>query len=213
MLEAVGVQHCVFIDVHNLAAEQNAFWVPIDVLETKNLHAQWCAERLKSSKKVRVVSPDSGGVPRCTRFRNALAKLLGEAHEDNIEICVYDKVRDGKTGRVTGGRIIGDVEDADAIIYDDLISTATTMGKAYEAVVQSNGNVLCLAAAHGVCCGRVNEVFDKISCPIILGDTIEPYRLNATNLAKVELLDTSRMMAEAITRIHRGTGSISELLG
>ena len=214
MLESIGVNRCLFIDVHNLAAQQNAYRIPIDVLEVKNLHAKWCADRLiaKKSRKVRVVSPDSGGLPRCTRFRNALAGCLGEAHPDNIEICIYDKVRDPLTGQVTGGRIIGDIADADAIIYDDLISTATTMGKAYKAVNEAGGHVLSLAAAHGVCCGKVNEVFDQIGCPIVLADTIAPYRLSAANRDKIEFLDTSKMVGDAMMRIHRGTGSISELL-
>jgi len=98
------------------------------------------------------------------------------------------------------------------IPYDDLISTGTTIGKASKAVLDFGGRLLAICATHGVCCGKVNEVFDKLDCPILLADTIVPYRLSPTNRAKVELIDTTKMTADAILRIHRGTGSISELL-
>jgi ribose-phosphate pyrophosphokinase len=212
MLEAVGVKRCLFIDVHNLAAEQNAFRIPIDNLETRNLHAHWCASTLKErqAKKIRVLTPDSGGLPRCTRFRNALATILGEDHEDNIEICIFDKVRE--KGIVRGGRIIGDVEDAEVIAYDDMISTGGTMGKACQAVLAANGRLLAICAAHGLFCGKANSIFENMDTTLLVADTVSPFRLSEHNQQKVQQIDTTGMVAEAILRIHSGTGSISELL-
>lgn len=212
MLEAVGVDRVVMIDVHNLAAEQNAFRVPIDNLETKNLHARWCAERLKQLKaqKVRVLSPDSGGLARATRFRNALAAILKEDHEDNIEICIFDKIRE--KGRVKGGRIIGDVQGAQVIAYDDMISTGGTMKKACHAVLAAGGELLAICTAHGLFCENANEVFQELETTLLVSDTIPPFRLNELNRRKVVTISTTKMVGEAITRIHSGTGSISELL-
>jgi len=212
LLESVGVGGALFIDVHNLAAEQNAFRIPIDNLETKNLHAEWCAEQLTKmgSTKIRVLTPDSGGLSRAVRFRNALAKILKKEYEDDIEICIFDKVRE--KGKVVGGRIIGDVEDADVIAYDDMISTGGTMKKACQCVVDSGGRLFAICAAHGLFCGKANAVMEGFDTRLVVADTMEPFRLTESNRCKVHMIDTTKMVADAIMRIHSGTGSISDLL-
>lgn len=215
MLEACGIDRALFIDVHNLAAEQNAFTVPIDNLEAKNLFADYCAEQLMARGKttnIKVLSPDSGGLNRCERFRNALLKALNKlgAKLDDIEIVIFDKRR--VKGEVKGGRIVGDVKDAEVIALDDMISTATTMKKACSTVIQEKGRIFAICATHGLFCGAANDVLDGFDTNIIVADTVQPFRLNDANRKKVHLVSTSHLVADAIRRIHSGTGSLSELL-
>lgn len=215
MLEAMRIDRALLFDVHNLSAEQNAFVVPIDNLEGKNLFADWAAARLiaeNRTKNIKIMTPDSGGLGRAERFRNVLLKKLKALHValDDIEIVVFDKLR--IKGEVRGGRIIGDVQDADVIAYDDMISTGSTMKKACKAVKDSKGRVFAVCAPHGLFCGKANEVFDDLDTKIVVADTIKPWRLNENNLSKLHVVDTTKMVADAIWRIHSGTGSISELL-
>ncbi len=215
MLESMGISRAVLFDVHNLAAEQNAFNVPIDNLEAKNLMAEWCANKLIAENKtgnIKVLSPDSGGLGRSERFRNALLKQLRLKGVllDDIDIVIYDKVR--TKGKVTGSRIIGDVTNSDVVAYDDMISTGSTMVKAATAVEKGGGRVWALCATHGIFCGKANEMMNAIDTKIVISDTIRPFRLSKENLAKTHIVDTSKMVADAVRRIHSGTGSISELL-
>jgi ribose-phosphate pyrophosphokinase len=216
MLEAAGVSRCLFFDVHNLAAEQNAFSIPIDNLETKNLIADWCANKLMEegiAHKVKLLSPDSGGLGRTERFRNALLKRLNKlgAKLDDIQIVVYDKLR--VDGQVKGSRIIGDVEGAEVIGYDDMISTAGTIVKATDAVIKAGGHVWAVAASHGLFCGKANDLLSKHpSTKIIIADTVQSFRLSEENRKRLHVIDTAPMVAAAIKRIHSGTGSLSELL-
>ena len=208
MLEAVGVDRLLFMDVHNLSAEQNAFSLrcPMDNLECKNLHVDWCLNNLTLNGKVVGLS-DDGGYKRLTRFCNALSKRLGF----KVTTAVLDKVR--YQDIVTGGdRIVGDVQDASVIIYDDMISTGSTTRKAYDAAVKYGGEVVAVMATHGLFVGKANEYLDGMDTKIVVADTVSPFRLNAKNRAKVDVIDTSAMMADAIRRISSGTGSISELL-
>lgn len=210
MLESCGINRALFIDVHNLSAEQNAFSVPIDVLEAKSLHADWCAIQLKTSTKLRVMTPDAGGLARAVRFRNALARRLGVEYEENIEVVHFDKVRE--KGKVIGGRVVGDIDNADVVAYDDMISTGGTMQKACRAVKAGNGRLAAVMVTHGLFCGNADRAIEDIDCPIVVADTVEPFRLNAQNRKKVQVVKTTKMVADAIWRIHSGTGSISELL-
>jgi ribose-phosphate pyrophosphokinase len=215
MLESVGISRVLLFDAHNLAAEQNAFNVPIDNLEAKNIIADWCASNLISESRIRklkVLSPDSGALGRCERFRNSLLKRLRDKGVmlDDIEIVIFDKLR--IKGQVRGGRIIGDVEDADVIAFDDMISTGSTMEKATRAVEDNGGRVWAICATHGLFCGRANEVFDRLDTKVVVTDTIKPFRLSEENKRKLHVVDTTKMVADAVRRIHSGTGSISELL-
>lgn len=215
MLEGTGVDRALVFDIHNLSACQNSFQIPIDNLEAKNLIADWCARRLidtMKTKKVRVLSPDSGGLGRCERFRLSLLKRLNKmgANLDDIEIVVFDKLR--IEGEVRGGRIIGDVEDADVIAYDDMISTGSTMQKACVAVAKQKGRMFAICATHGFFCGNANDVFEKVNCQIVTTDTVDPFRLNEENSKKLHVISTTKMVADAISRIHSGNGSISQLL-
>lgn len=215
MLESCHVNKVLFFDVHNLAAEQNAFCVPIDNLEGKNLFAEWFADNLLKDGKadrIKILSPDSGGLGRCSRFRTSLLKQLHKrgAKLDDIEIVIFDKLR--IEGKVRGSRIIGNVEDSYVIAFDDMISTAETMMKACNAVTQAGGHIYAICATHGLFCGKANEVLDNLNSKIVITDTIRPWRLNSGNQNKLHIVDTTKMVAEAIHKIHSGTGSISELL-
>lgn len=50
MLEAVGADHVITIDVHDIPAYQNAFRIPSENLEARLLFADYLAPRLKSEE-------------------------------------------------------------------------------------------------------------------------------------------------------------------
>jgi len=76
LFEAVGTDRVVTLDVHNLAAYQNAFRCRSEHLEACRLFAAHFAE-LIGIEPVAVVSPDAGGIKRAERFREVLASTLG----------------------------------------------------------------------------------------------------------------------------------------
>lgn len=74
LFEAVGVDCLVTMDVHNLAAFQNAFHLAIpENLQATPLFARYFAAEFPSEELV-VVSPDAGGVQRAEQFRQALSR-------------------------------------------------------------------------------------------------------------------------------------------
>src|SRR5438552_631613 len=75
LFEAVGVSRALMLDVHNLAAVQNAWRIGTDHLEAKNLFVDYFA-RLEMPGGVVVVSPDAGGIKRAEGFRKALSRML-----------------------------------------------------------------------------------------------------------------------------------------
>ncbi|MBI4204657.1 MAG: ribose-phosphate pyrophosphokinase [Betaproteobacteria bacterium] len=207
LLEAVGTDRVVTLDVHNLAAYENAFRCRIDHLEAKNLFVDYFAPRV-GNDEVAVVSPDVGGVKRADQFRQALSRRLGR----ELGSAFLEKYR--SAGVVSGEAVVGDVAGRIAIIIDDLISTGGTILRAANACRQRGAKTVYAAASHGVFVGDAAQkmVMDPALERLVVADTIPPFRLDAGLVQKkLTVLETAPLFGEAIRRIHSG-GSIVELL-
>jgi ribose-phosphate pyrophosphokinase len=207
LFEAVGTNRLVTLDVHNVAAFQNAFRITTDHLEGRNLFADHFAERLGKRQKIAVVSPDLGGTKRADVFRIALERRVrGEVGSGFME-----KAR--ARGVMTAGRLVGDVEDASVIILDDIISTGGTIVEAARACKARGAREVYAAATHGIFVGKAEDALSSDSVDaIVVADTVPPFRLsNGFVREKVQVLSTSNLLAESIRRIHEG-GSIVDLL-
>ncbi len=206
MMEAVGVDRVVAVDVHNEAAFENAFRCRTEHLEARTLFVAHLVP-LVGQGALSVVSPDVGGVKRAVRLRDSLEHALGR----EVGLAFMEKTRSG--GVVGGGTLVGDVRGRMVVILDDLISTGTTMMRAAAACRAVGGGPVFALATHGLFVGGAPAViasplFDRV----VVTDTLPPFRLPEKLAARhVTVLGTAPLLAEAIARIHGG-GSVSELL-
>lgn len=207
LFEAVGADRVVTIDVHNLAAYQNAFRCRADHLEAKGLFVDHFAPMAAKTPLI-VISPDIGGVKRAKAFRDALAHRLGRA----VDVGFMEKQR--SAGVVSGDLLVGAVEGGTAIIIDDLISTGTTMARCARACRGRGAVAIHAAATHGVFTKAANDIVaDPAIDSFVVTDTLPPRRLKPALVEKrLRVLDASWLFAEAIRRMHTG-GSIVDLLG
>lgn len=206
LFEAVGTNRVLTLDVHNLAAFQNAFRCHTDHLEAKSLFVRYFAP-LARNEEVVVVSPDMGGIKRAEQFRQALANATGKT----VSSAFMEKYR--SQGVVSGETIVGEVKGKVALIIDDLISTGGTLLRTASACRRLGAKHVYAAASHGVFVGAANEVLANAALDrVIVTNTIPPFRLNSQAArSKLEILDAAPFFAAAITRIHTG-GSIVALL-
>lgn len=206
LFEAVGTDRMVTLDVHNLAAYQNAFRIPAEHLEARGLFVAWFAARLQDENLV-VVSPDAGGVKRADALRDSLARALGRP----VGAAFMEKRR--SEGVVSGEAVVGEVAGSTALIVDDLISSGTTLARAATACRKRGARRVFAAASHGMFTGTAGTVLaDRALEKVLVTDSIPPFRLPPAMIAsQVEVLDTAPLFAEAIRRLHGG-GSLVELL-
>ena len=205
LFEAVGADRVVTLDVHNLAAFQNAFRCRTDHLEANKLFIDHFAPLVRADDIV-VVSPDAGGIKRAEQFRQGLSRALGK----HIAAAFAEKHRGDDI--VSGELLAGDVKGRTAIIIDDLISTGTTIARAARACRRQGARTVYAAASHGLFAANANAVLaDPAVERIVVTDTVPPFRLGDELRGKVTVLDSSELFAEAIRRIHGG-GSIADLL-
>ena len=199
ILEAVGVDRVLALDVHNLAAFQNAFRVRTDHLEARPLLLDHVLRTTKGQDLV-VISPDEGGVKRAHRF----AKTLRARSEQTVTVAFIEKIREAE--RVSGGTLIGDVHGRTAVIVDDMISTGTTIRRATEACAEGGASSIYAAATHGVFVGNAPQILNTEHLNgIFVANTIPPFRLEGTPVeSKLHVCDVAPRLAKAIQAIHSG---------
>ena len=206
LFEAVGTDRVVTLDVHNLAAFQNAFRSPTEHLEAKGLFVRHFAALL-AGREVAVVSPDTGGFKRAAAFRTALGQALGRP----VPMVFLEKLR--SAGVVSGEAVVGEVEGRVAVVFDDLIATGTTLVRAARACRERGACEVHAAATHGLFMGGARELLSEPSLTrVVVTDSVPPVRLDA-ELArgKLVVLEVAPLLAAAIERLH-DDGSIVELL-
>jgi ribose-phosphate pyrophosphokinase len=206
LLEAVGTDRVLTLDVHNLAAFQNAFRCHTDHLEAKKLFVEHFAARMTDAELV-VVSPDVGGVKRAELFREALSQRLSRPAGS----AFMEKQR--SAGIVSGEALVGDVNGKTAIIIDDMISTGGTIARTAHACRDRGAQSVHAAASHGIFVGKADQVVaDPALDSLVVTNTLPPFRLDP-ELARNRLtvLDVSPLLADAIWHIHN-SGSLVELL-
>jgi ribose-phosphate pyrophosphokinase len=204
LFEAVGLDRIVTMDVHNLAAYQNAFRIACEHLEARNLLVKHVGHL---SGDIAVVSPDVGGVKRAEALRQSLERRLGHA----VAAGFMEKHR--SAGRVSGETLVGDVGGRTVLLVDDLIASGTTLVRAAAACRSAGARRVIGMATHGAFSAGAGEVLAHPALDeLVITNTIPPERLtDPETRRRLSVLDTSGLFAEAIRRLH-GNGSLVALV-
>lgn len=206
LFEAMGTDRVVALEVHNLAAFQNAYRCDTEHLDANNLFARHFRD-IVGDAPVAVVSPDPGGVKRADLFRETLERAL----ERPVAGGFMEKHRSG--GKVSGDIFAADVAGKTAIVIDDLISTGGTMARV-AAACRANGAVrVYLAATHAVFHAGAGKTLAGAPVDgIVVTDSVAPRPEAVAALGeRLQVLSVAHLLAEAIARCHDG-GSIVDLL-
>ena len=197
MIESVGIDRVIAVEVHNVAAFENAFRCPTWHIESAVLFARHFAGLLGAAPAV-AVSPDAGGAKRAELFRAALAGLTGR----EVPSAYVEKFR--SSGVLTGGRLVGEVRGRTAVIIDDLISTGSTLVRAAAACREAGAERVFAAAAHGLFMDGAPELMATPALErIMVLDTVPPFRLAPETLARrVSVVGSAVSVARTIAETH-----------
>jgi ribose-phosphate pyrophosphokinase len=205
LFEAVGTDRVIALEAHNVAAFQNAFRCDTDHLDANRLFVRHFAT-LVGDEPLAVVSPDVGGVKRAEALRERLEEALGRP----VAKGFMDKQR--SMGKVTGDIFAGDVAGRSVIVFDDMISTGTTMARTAAACHARGAKKIHLAATHGLFADGAPAIVGEPSVTsVVVTDSISPPRLDRQLSTRLVVLSVAELFAEAIARAHAG-GSIVSLL-
>src|SRR5688500_16348707 len=145
LITAAGADRVLTLDLH-AAQIQGFFNIPVDHL----FAAPVIVGHLKKLElsDVTIVSPDAGGVERA----RAYAKRLGAT------LAIIDKRRVA-ANQTEVMNIIGDVEDRNVFIVDDIIDTGGTLIHSTEALLAKGAQSISASCTHAVLSGpAVNRI-------------------------------------------------------
>jgi ribose-phosphate pyrophosphokinase len=194
LMVTAGYNRVVAIDLH-AAQIQGFFDIPVDHLYARPVMLD--RVRQLGAKDVIIVSPDVGGV----KLARAYAKDL------NCDLAIIDKRRISGEQTVIE-HVIGEVEDRDVVLVDDMVSTGGSIVDAARIVKEKGARKVFIVATHAVLCGNAVERLNKADVEkILFADTIP---LPEQKIHRLEICSIAQLLARAIDRIHRSE-SVSKL--
>jgi len=197
VIVVAGARRVLTMDLH-AGQIQGFFDIPVDHLYAMPVFLEYLKDKFRGEEIV-IVSPDAGGVERAREY----AKRL------NATMAIVDKRRP-KPNESEVMNIIGDVKDKIAVIIDDMIDTAGTICKAASVIMDRGAKEVYAVATHPVLSGpAVERLAQSPIKEVVVSDTI-PLREEAQRLDKIKVLSVSKLLGEAIRRIHTDD-SISSL--
>lgn len=196
LIVAAGARRVVSMDLHANAI-QGFFDIPFDHLPGAPILAEYY-KKLKL-KNICVVSPDLGGV---TRARD-LANRIG------AEFAIIEKRRP-KANVSEVLNVLGDVNDMDCILVDDMIDTAGTITKGAELLKKFGAKTVRACCTHAVLSGPAIERIQNSSLDeVVVTNTI---RLpEEKKIDKIKILSVAQFLSKAIMNIHADE-SVSRLI-
>lgn len=196
LISVAGVDRLLTVDLH-AGQIQGFFDIPVDHLYAAPVILEEI--RSKNLDGLIIVSPDAGGTERARAF----AKRL------NAGLAIIDKRRSGPNVSEVM-HIIGDVAGKNCIIVDDMIDTAGTLCTATGALVNAGALSVSACATHGVLSGPALERIAASDLrEVVITNTI-PTQDKLEKCERLRSLSVSKLLAEAIRRIHNDE-SVSSL--
>lgn len=193
LLIDTGADRLCTIDLH-ASQTQGAIRKPFDNLYFSAPLLE--ALGVRDWRRVVLVSPDTGGIPRCS----VLAQKLGCP-----PIAFIDKRRE-KANISEVMNVVGNVRGREAILLDDLIDTAGSLVHAAEALLQKGATKVSACCTHPVLSRRSLERLAKAPLErLVVSDTIPVSPRKRERIGpKLKVVSTASLLSEAILRIHSG---------
>jgi ribose-phosphate pyrophosphokinase len=191
MLQTAGCNHVITMDLH-ASQIQGFFNVPVDNLYAEPSVLRWIRENYPDQDIV-IVSPDAGGAKRATSIADRLDRGFALIHKE--------RPRPNVVGRMV---LVGDVKDKVAILVDDMADTCGTLAKAAQTVKENGAAEVVAIVTHGILSGdAVNIINNSCLSKVVVTNTV-PLGDKQERCKKLNVIDVSPTIAEAIRRTHNG---------
>ena len=189
LITQAGADRVLTMDLH-AGQIQGFFDIPVDQLLAAPLFAKAIKTKFKDDKPL-IVSPDVGGV---VRARNLAARV-------DSDLAIIDKRRP-KAGQSEVMHIIGDVAGRHCILVDDIVDSGGTLINASNALLNQGALTTSVYVTHGVLSGEAaTRIQGSSLTAVYITNSIQANEITTT-CDKIQQLDVSGLIGDAIDRIH-----------
>ena len=197
ILTALGTNRIITLDLHSTQIQGFAN-IPFDNLYSRTIIHEAIKDENFTSENTVVLAPDIGSV----KMSQSYAKALG------MHFALIDKRRFAPN-QAEVNHLIGELQDMDVLIIDDMIDTAGTTVNAANAAISKGAKSVTAVATHGVLSGpAIEKLSDADIRKVIITDTIQIPENKKIN--KLKIVSVAKIFGEAVNRVHNGE-SVSAL--
>ncbi|HWX15890.1 MAG TPA: ribose-phosphate pyrophosphokinase [Chthoniobacterales bacterium] len=194
LLLASGVDRVLTMDLHAQQV-QGFFDIPVDHLYSLPVLIKYLRQRL--TRKTVVVSPDVGGLKMASAYAHALGANLAIVAKERRSATETDALY-----------LIGEVEDRDVLLVDDLTETAGTLTSAAELMRKRGALEIYAGVSHAVLVDVAIPRLQKSKIEELVTTNSTPVRV--VDGFKTTVLCVSELLGEGMKRIHNDE-SVSSL--
>ena len=190
LITTAGASRVLTMDLHS-GQIQGFFNIPVDNLYSAPVLLRYLRRRL-NNKKVTIVSPDAGGVPRARAFAKRLNASLAIIDKRRVEANVVEEMN-----------IIGEVEGEVAVLLDDMVDTAGTLTMAAKALEKAGASKIFACCAHPILSGSaIKKINDSPLQELVVSNSV-PLTPESQGCKKIKVLSVASLIGEAIRRTHQ----------
>ena len=190
LLEAAGATRVITCDLHNPAI-QAYFNINCDRLSAQNILQQYFKE--KNLKDMVIVATDAGSSKKAYKY----SEYFG------CPIALIDKRRAGNDDRAIATTVIGDVENKEAIIFDDEVDTAGSLIETAKILERFHAKEIYAGCTHGVLSAdAVQRIEASPIKELVVTNTIPLSEEKQKQSSKIKVLTIAPLFAEAIRRLN-----------
>jgi ribose-phosphate pyrophosphokinase len=186
LLTAAGIDRLITMDLH-ADQIQGFFDIPVDHLYASTMFVPDIASL--NLENLVIASPDVGGAKRANSYAKYFNAPLVLCHKHRQQANVVESMT-----------IIGDVQDKDVILIDDMVDTAGTICKAASLMKENGARSVRAYISHAVMSDPASErVMASGLDELVVSDSI-PY--DTDRCPKVRVLSVDKMFAHAIKHVN-----------
>ena len=186
LLTAAGIDRLITMDLH-ADQIQGFFDIPVDHLYASTMFVPDIASL--NLENLVIASPDVGGAKRANSYAKYFNAPLVLCHKHRQQANVVESMT-----------IIGDVQDKDVILIDDMVDTAGTICKAASLMKENGARSVRAYISHAVMSDPASErVMASGLDELVISDSI-PY--DTERCPKVRVLSLDKMFAHAIKHVN-----------
>ncbi|MEO5782656.1 MAG: ribose-phosphate pyrophosphokinase [Ginsengibacter sp.] len=181
MLTAAGADRVITMDLH-APQIQGYFDIPVDHLDSSAIFIPYI-EDLKL-KNLTFAAPDVGSANRIREIASYF----------EVEMVICDKHRK-RANEISSMVVIGDVDDRDIVLIDDICDTGGTLAKSAGLLMEKGARSVRAFCTHPVLSGNAYENIEKSDLiELVVCDTIPPRKI----IPKIKVVSVADLFAIAI---------------
>ena len=186
LLTTAGATRVMTMDLH-ADQIQGFFEIPVDHLYASAIFVEYINSL--NLDDLTIASPDMGGAKRAKNYANHLGA--------DIAICYKERKKANEIAEMT---LIGNVENKNVILIDDIVDTAGTLCKAADIIIEKGAKSVRAIATHGVLSGKAYKNIEKSKLQeIIITDSIP---LKNSLSSKIKVLSCAPLFADVMNLVH-----------